>query len=168
MAVAPGDGSGDLVAGSSVPVAGSTRRGGGRPEGVRGGRGHEDVSGNGGEATLGRPCGAPARGAGHDGHGGVATWGLAPCSSCREAVEAPGEGPTMWRQLPGGQASAGAVRHCFGFFGSRRAQQRWRGAAWRVEAWWRRHPGWAAVAVVRECRAMCVLLAFLSAITRNG
>ena len=105
------------MARSGAPVAKSMRRGGGRPEGVRGGCGHDDVSGDGGEATLGRPCGAPARGAGHGGHGGVATRGLAPGSSCREAVEAPGEGPTTRRRLPGGQASAGAVRHCFGFFG---------------------------------------------------
>ena len=67
----------------------------------------------------------------------------------------------MWRQLPGGQASAGAVRHCFGFFGitssasSARGernggggQRRWRSVTWSVEARRRSRPRWAAVSVV--------------------
>ena len=39
----------------------------------------------------------------------------------------------------------------------RRAQRRWRSAAWCMEARRWSRPGWAAVAVVRECQAVRVL-----------
>lgn len=55
---------------------------------IGGGRGHEvrptaDASGSGGVEMVGRPYGAPGRGVGRGGHGGVAARGLVPDGSSR-------------------------------------------------------------------------------------
>jgi len=83
------------------------------------------------------------------------------------ALTAPAERPSTARRRDSfaAPASVACARGCDGggatlwrrsLAGMLCGQRRWRFVAWRVEARWRRRPGWAAVAVDGECRAVSV------------